>query len=56
VWRVVLAKIATLSELDTHYSFMDLVHANDALDVQEEMEREAHDKMTKGLGKGGKRG
>lgn len=56
MWRVVLSKIATLAELDTHYSFMDLVHANDALDIQEEMEREAQEKITKGLGKGGRHG
>lgn len=31
IWRVVLARIATLRELETHWSFEDLLLANYAL-------------------------
>lgn len=38
VWRLVLSKVATLSELDVHYSVDDLVLANYALTYQQACE------------------
>lgn len=38
VWRLVLAKVATLREIDEHYTYLDLLLANEALDLQEESE------------------
>lgn len=33
-----LAKVATLSEIDRHYTYLDLAQANEALDLQDEAE------------------
>ena len=37
VWRIILERIATLEEIETHYSLLDLLDANIALDFKEEM-------------------
>jgi len=46
VWRPILEKIATLEEIETHYSLLDLLDANIALDFKEEMISKAN--KTKG--------
>jgi hypothetical protein len=33
---------ATLQEIETHWSYYDLVLANEALDITDEIEEEAH--------------
>lgn len=38
IWRLVLKKIATLHEIETHYSYLDVILANEALDIEEEIE------------------
>jgi hypothetical protein len=38
VWRVWLSGKATLQEMDTHWSYLDLVRANEALDIDDEIE------------------
>jgi len=38
VWRCVLVKIATLQEIESHWSILDLADANDALDIRDETE------------------
>lgn len=35
-----MGKVATLQELETHWNFIDLLNAHEALDVQQEMEAE----------------
>ena len=39
VWRVILAKIATLEEIERSWNISDLMDANEALDVKEDSER-----------------
>lgn len=48
IWRLVLAQIVTLKELDTHWSVVDMLDAHESLDLQEEAERLAIKKATKG--------
>lgn len=33
VWRLVLERVATLREIEEHWSILDLADANDALDA-----------------------
>jgi hypothetical protein len=40
-WRLITAKICTLQEFDSHYSYLDMIQANEALDIQIEMENES---------------
>lgn len=47
VWRLVLRRKATLQEMDTHWCLDDLIKANRALDLEEEVERKAHDEAIK---------
>lgn len=35
-WRVILERRATLQEIETHWSVLDLADANDALDAWNE--------------------
>lgn len=42
VWRIILERIATLEEIETHYSLLDLLDANIALDFKEEMVAQAN--------------
>ena len=42
MWRVWLTGLATLVEIETQWSLCDLADANEALDVKEELEQEAH--------------
>jgi len=39
----VVAKIATLEEIETHYDLVDLLDANEALDLQDEAEALANE-------------
>ena len=41
IWRLVLAQIATLQEIDCHWSLVDVLHANHLLDIQQAAEYEA---------------
>jgi len=43
-WRLIHAGVATLQEIESHYSLADVVIANMALDVKIEAEREAHER------------
>lgn len=36
---MILSNVATLEEIETHWSINDLADANEALDVKEEIER-----------------
>ena len=38
---MVAAKIATLTEIETYYDLADVLDANDALDIVEELDRQA---------------
>jgi hypothetical protein len=38
VWRLVISKIATLKELETIYTVEDILLANQALDMQQEID------------------
>jgi len=44
---VVLAKVATLHEIQTHWSMSDLLDANEALDVRSEQERFENEQINK---------
>lgn len=41
IWRLILAKVATLEEIERHWSLTDLLDGNDALDLQADLEAEA---------------
>lgn len=43
-WRLVLANAATLMELDTYWSVVDMMDAHEALDLQDEAMRLAQQK------------
>jgi len=45
LWRPVLAKVATLQEIETHYSIMDLAELHDWLDYQQDIEAAAARKV-----------
>jgi len=42
---LVLAQVVTLQEMETHWSVVDMLDAHEALDLQEETERLALQKM-----------
>lgn len=48
IWRPVTAKIATLAEIETHWSIDDLADANEALDIKAEAEEFAARQARKG--------
>lgn len=39
IWRLVTEKVATLKEIDEHYSFVDIIKANAVLDMKNEVEK-----------------
>ncbi len=41
VWRPVLERIATLYEVETHWSIDDLADAHEALDIKQEAQAKA---------------
>lgn len=44
-----MERIARLEEINTHYDLVDLLSANEALDVRDEAERRAQKAATEGL-------
>jgi hypothetical protein len=50
VWRLVVKRVATLAEIETHWSLRDLILANEALDLDEEIERRAEKARTQQQG------
>lgn len=42
IWRPVVERIATLQEINLHYDIIDLLNANESLDLREEAEYRAH--------------
>ena len=44
LWRPVVAKIATLTEVETRWSIGDLADAHEALDIQHEAQEAAQGK------------
>jgi hypothetical protein len=47
---LVLSQVVTLQELELHWSVVDMLDAHEALDLQDEAERLAHQKL-KGKGR-----
>lgn len=41
MWRLVVERIATLQEIETHYSVDDVLQANEALDLKREAQERA---------------
>jgi len=50
-WRVVLAKIACLEELETHWSLGDLLKANAMLDMRDAYEKQAQEEVREDMNK-----
>ena len=48
MWRLVLDKIATLEEIETHWSFDDLMRANAILNMQSEISLDLQRKAQSG--------
>ncbi len=46
-----LAKVATLSEIETHYSIDDVIEANEYLDLQDEAEKKQIERAKRRKGK-----
>jgi hypothetical protein len=44
VWRPILAGVLTFSEVENNCDLLDLLDANDALDFQLRLEKEAHER------------
>jgi len=44
VWRIVLSGIATLTEIDTQWSMIDVIQANEMLDIRDELEAKQMEK------------
>jgi len=38
IWRPILRQVATLEEIETHYTLADLLDVNEALDIQDEID------------------
>ncbi len=52
LWRPIVYKVATLQEMDIHWSINDLADCHDAMDIRTEAEKIASDKSRpKGIGK-----
>jgi hypothetical protein len=54
VWRLILAEppLGTLVDIETRWSFKDLLDANEALDIREELMEEAHENSKRASEKG----
>ena len=46
-WRLVLEGMATLQEVETYYDLVNVLDANEALDLKEEAEHRATDSLSK---------
>lgn len=47
IWRLVIANVATLSELKTVYTVEDLYDLHEALDIKQALEEESNEKSSK---------
>lgn len=47
IWRPILAGIATLEEIERHWSFNDLLDAHEVLDIKEDVEEYHNRQMEK---------
>jgi hypothetical protein len=47
VWRPILAKVATLHEIEAYWCLDDLMDANEALDIKDALEAEQAAKINK---------
>lgn len=41
LWRIVIERVATLEEIETHWDLCDLLEAHDALDLRDRVEEDA---------------
>lgn len=39
IWRLVLAKMGTYTEIETQWSFLDIMEACEILDIKEDIQR-----------------
>lgn len=37
IWRLVLAKMGTYTEIENHWSFCEIMEANEVLDIKEDI-------------------
>jgi len=51
VWRCILERIATLQEIETHWSLIDLMDANDVLDARDNATDKANNEAKNARGK-----
>jgi hypothetical protein len=54
VWRVWLSGYATLKEIETEWTLCQLMDANEALDIKQELEAEAAEEARNKAGAGAK--
>jgi hypothetical protein len=47
VWRLVIERVATLHEIETHYSVDDVLQACEALDLKQQALEEAREEAAK---------
>ena len=50
MWRLVTEKIATLQEINKHYTYEDILKANAMLDMQEDIKSYYNEKASKKRG------
>ena len=50
MWRLVTNKIATLKEINEHYTYEDILKANAMLDMQEDIKAYYNEKASKKRG------
>ena len=51
IWRLVVERVATLQEIETFYDVLNVLDANEALDLREEAERRAAEAANKAMKK-----
>lgn len=49
IWRLVIERVATLTELERYYDLVDVLDANEALDLREEAERRANEPLERAM-------
>lgn len=49
IWRLVIERVATLTELEKYYDLVDVLDANEALDLREEAERRANEPLERAM-------
>ena len=50
MWRLVSLKVATLQEINEHYTYEDILKANAMLDMQEDIKAYYNEKASKKRG------